>query len=63
MRDLAWRMGVLASEHSGLSTLGAEAVAAVEALRATVLVSARDDSPGMRRCCAALGVAYHALGR
>lgn len=31
MRDLAWRMGVLVSEHAGLSTLGSEAVAAAEA--------------------------------
>jgi hypothetical protein len=27
MRELAWRMGVLISEESGLSTLGAEVVA------------------------------------
>jgi hypothetical protein len=30
MRDLAWRMGTLVAEHSGLSTLGSEAVAAAE---------------------------------
>src|SRR6185437_16746871 len=30
MRELAWRMGQLTSEHHGLSTLGSEAVAAAE---------------------------------
>lgn len=63
MRDLAWRMGVLVSGHGGLSTLGAEAIAAAETLGATVLVSSRDDSPGIRRCCAALGINYRALDR
>ena len=63
MRQLAWRMGVLVSQHSGLSTLGSEAVAAAEALDAEVLVSARDDSPGMRRCCTALNVGYQTLRR
>lgn len=43
LRDLAWRMGVLTAEESGLSTLGAEAVAAAEALPARVLASSRDE--------------------
>jgi cysteine synthase len=63
MRELAWRMGVLVSNHSGLSTLGAEAVAASEALGATVMVSSRDDSPGMHRCCDVLGISYRTVRR
>jgi hypothetical protein len=63
MRDLAWRIGVLISEESGLSTLGSEAVAAAEALEARVLVSSRDDSPGVRRSCHRLGIPYATLHR
>jgi len=63
MRDLAWRMGVLVSEYSGLSTLGSEAVAAAEALGARLLASSRDDSPGIRRCCAQLRVGYATVAR
>ncbi len=63
MRDLAWRMGVLVSEHNGLSTLGSEAVAAAEALGGRVLASSRDDSPGIRRCCDHLGIRYSTLDR
>ena len=63
MRRLAWRMGQLISGHSGLSTLGSEAVAAAEALNARVLVSSRDESPGMRGACRALRVRYTTLDR
>jgi hypothetical protein len=63
MRELAWRMGVLMAEHSGLSTLGSEVVAAAAALGATVLASARDDSPGIRRCCASQRITYRVLAR
>ena len=63
MRRLTWRMGQLISEHSGLSTLGSEAVAAAEALDARLLVSSRDDSPGMRGACQALRVRYATLAR
>jgi hypothetical protein len=63
MRDLAWRMGVLVSEHTGLSTLGAEAVAAAEALGARVLASSRDDSPGIRQCCERVGIGYTTVDR
>lgn len=63
MRDLAWRMGVLVSEHTGLSTLGSEAVAAAEALGARVLVSSRDHSPGIRQCCERVGVGYSTVDR
>lgn len=63
MRELAWRMGVLISEESGLSTLGAEVVAAAEALDARILASSRDDSPGIRRSCKRLGIPYATLRR
>jgi hypothetical protein len=63
MRDLAWRMGVLVSEHAGLSTLGSEAVAAAEALGARVLASSRDDSPGIRLTCERLGIRYSTVDR
>ena len=63
MRELAWRMGILSSEQSGLSTLGAEVVAAAEALDARVLASSRDDSPGVRRCCQRLSIPYATLRR
>ena len=63
MRELAWRMGVLVSEHAGLSTLGAEAVAAAQALGARLLVSSRDDGPGIKACCRSVGVGYQTLTR
>jgi hypothetical protein len=63
MTELAWRMGQLANQYSGLSTLGAEAVAAAERLSARVLVSSRDDGPGIRGACGALGVSYKAVTR
>lgn len=63
MRELAWRMGQLVSEHHGLSTLGAEAVAAAETLRARLLVSSRDDSPGIRESCRTLRLRYGTLAR
>lgn len=63
MRELAWRMGVLVSEHAGLSTLGSEAVAAAEALGAAILVSTRDEDPGIKRSCAALGISYRTVTR
>lgn len=47
MRDLAWRMGALITDHLGLSALGAEAVAAAIAVGGRLLVSVRDDGPGM----------------
>ena len=63
MRQLAWRMGELIAGYNGLSMLGAEAVAAAIALEGHLLVSARDDGPGIQRCCAAVGVGYDALPR
>ncbi len=63
MRDLAWRMGQLANEYGGLSTLGAEAVAAAEHLRARILASSRDDGPGIRAACSSLRIKYSTLER
>jgi hypothetical protein len=63
MRQLAWRMGELSSDHHGLSTLGAEAVAAAIETDGRVLVSARDDGPGIRQCCKTLGIGYDAVPR
>ena len=63
MRQLAWRMGQLISEHSGLSALGSEAVAATEALDARLLVSSRDDSPGIREACRTHRLRYATLAR
>jgi hypothetical protein len=63
MIELAWRMGQLAQEHVGLSALGSEAVAAAEQLGARVLVSSRDDGPGIRNACRALRIRHHALAR
>jgi hypothetical protein len=63
MRELAWRMGQLVSQHRGLSTLGSEAVAAAEALGARLLVSSRDDSPGMREACRVLRLRYATVAR
>ena len=63
MRDLAWRMGVLVSQRTGLSTPGAEAVAAAEVLGARVLASSRDDSPGIRLTCDELDIRYSTVER
>ncbi len=63
MRALAWQMGELMADHRGLSTLGAEAVAATIQMHGRLLVSARDDGPGIRRCCESLGVLCEALPR
>ena len=63
IRDVAWRMGQLIAEHRGLSTLSSEAVAAAEYLGARVLVSSRDESPGMRDACRSLRLRHAALAR
>jgi hypothetical protein len=63
MRALAWRMGELIADHGGLSTLGAEAIAATALLDGRLLVSSRDDGPGIRAASAALGLRYDALPR
>jgi hypothetical protein len=56
-------MGELVADYAGLSTLGAECVAATAALEGRVLVSMRDDGPGIRHCCLTLGIRYDALPR
>jgi hypothetical protein len=63
LRDLAWRVGELIADHRGLSMLGAEAVAASAALEARLLVSSRDDGPGIRSAAETLGIEYVALER
>ena len=63
MRDIEWMMGELVADQRGLSTLGAEAVAAAAHLDGRLLVSARDDGPGIRACSAQVGVRYDALAR
>ena len=63
LRELAWRMGILVSEQTGLSTLGSEAVAAAELLQGRVLASSRDDSPGIRQCCGRLAIGYATVER
>jgi hypothetical protein len=63
MKDRAWRMGQLAIQHHGLSMLGAEAVSTAEHLSARVLVSSRDDGPGIRNACVSLRLRYQALAR
>jgi len=63
MRQLAYRMGQLIAEERGLSTLGAEAVAAASDLDAEILVSSRDDGPGVRNCCGRLGITYRTVTR
>ena len=63
MRQLAWRMAHLISEHSGLSTLGSEAVTAAEAINARLLVSSKDDSPGVHGACRTRRMRYTTLVR
>lgn len=63
MHELAWEMGELIADFGRLSTLGAEAVAATRKLDARLLVSSRDDGPGIRQCCADLSIRYATLGR
>lgn len=62
MRDLAFRMAELAGGHR-LSTLGAEAVAAAEALGAPLCVWAGDDGPAIRAAAAAIGCDYRTIDR
>ena len=63
MRSLAWRMGQLVAQHQGLSTLSSEAVAAAEHLGARVLVSSRDESPGLRAACESSQLRHATLAR
>ena len=58
-------MTVILDDHllRGLSALGAEAVAAAIELDARLLVSSRDDGPGIRRPCTIPGIGHEALAR
>ncbi len=62
MRELSYRMAEISDAHR-VSTLGAEAAAAAEHLNAQLCVWEGDDGPGIRACCAALGVTYDTLAR
>ena len=62
MRTLAYRMGEIAATHR-VSTLGAEAAAAAEHLRATLYVWEGDDGPGIRTAVTAVGAPYRTVAR
>ena len=62
IRALAYRMAELADSH-GLSTLGAEAVAAAEHLSAPLCVWDGDDGPNIRAAIAELGAGYRTVRR
>lgn len=62
LRQLAFRMAELARDHQ-LSALGAEAVAATEALGGRLCVWEGDDGRNIRACCEAVGVGYRAIAR
>jgi hypothetical protein len=55
-------MAEIANGHR-VSTLGAEAVAAAEALAGPLCVWEGDDGPGIRSAAEALGVPYRTLAR
>ena len=60
MKDLSWRIGQLVNRHSGLSMLAA---AAAEHLGARLVVSSRDDGPGIRTACMSLRIRYSTVAR
>lgn len=62
MRVIAYRMAEIAAEYR-VSTLGAECVAASEALDAPVVVWAGDDGPGIRAAMTTLGCDYRTIER
>lgn len=62
MADLAFRMAELSATH-GLSTLGAEAIAAAEQLGAELCVWDGDDGSRIRAAAEATGVTYRTLRR
>jgi len=62
MRSLAFRMASIAEDHR-VSTLGAEAVAAAEALEAKLAVWDGDDGPRIRAAADATGVQYLTVER
>lgn len=62
MRVIAFRMAEIAYSHR-VSTLGAEAVAAAEALGGPLCVWEGDDGPGIRSAAATVGVTYRTIAR
>lgn len=62
IRLLGFRMAEISGAHR-VSTLGAEAVAAAEHLRAPLCVWEGDDGPGIRTALAALGCDYRTVRR
>ena len=62
MRALAYDMAILATDH-GLSSLGAEAIAASQALDAPLYVDESDDGPRIRAAAAAHNVTYRTVAR
>ena len=60
MRSLAYRMATISAAHR-ISTLGAEALAAAEALDAPLMVWERDDGPQIRVAADAIGVPYQTV--
>jgi hypothetical protein len=62
MRAIGYRVAELA-EGEGLSTLGAEAVAAAEHLDAALYVWDGDDGPAIRQAARAAGVEYRTIAQ
>jgi hypothetical protein len=62
IRELAFRMAELARDHQ-LSALGAEAVAAAEALGGRLCVWEGNDGRHIHACCQAVGVGYRTIAR
>lgn len=62
MRSLAFRMAELVLTHR-VSNLGAEAVAAAEAVSGPLCVWSGDDGPAIRSCARACRVTYRAVER
>lgn len=62
LADLAFRMAELSAAH-GLSTLGAEAIAAAEHLGAELCVWDGDDGPRIRAAASATGIGYRTVRR
>ncbi|MDG2026858.1 MAG: hypothetical protein P8J50_07090 [Acidimicrobiales bacterium] len=62
MQALAYDMAELADDH-GLSSLGAEAIAACRVLDAPLYVDMNDDGPRIRAAATANRITYRTVGR
>lgn len=60
MRAIAFDMAEVANDH-GLSSLGAEAIAACQVLDAPLYVAESDDGPRIRAAAGALGIDYRTV--